>query len=265
MTRRTRRPLHKVRGRHRTELRKFNFLSFPRCGSCLQLLIWVWYSQRAFRERKERHVKELEAKLNDLEEASSNLHDENERLKRELARVATENEILRATSSSGPSNGSMRSGSQFTRQDDEIMKTGPMKYTPTDFLATFRVHHSEDNESAHIILLSPNTDKDFPSSNPSIIHHRLPAPLISSQGSFTPSAHRISISPLTGQRLLSSGATWDHIQAHPLFKDGLVDIAAVGGRLKGTAECDGTGPAFEEVRVNRAIEESAALARDELI
>jgi AP-1-like transcription factor len=217
-------------------------------------------------------VKELEAKLNDLEEASSSLHDENERLKRELAKVATENQILRATSSSAPSSGSMRKGSHPTRHDDEIMKTGPMKYTPTDFLATFRVHHSEDNASAHIIAETSNPNRDSSSSsshssstNPHIIQHHLPAPLITSQGSFTPSAHRISISPLTGQRLLSSGATWDHIQSHPLFQRGLVDIAAVSERLKGTAECDGTGPAFEESRINSAIEESAALPRDELI
>jgi AP-1-like transcription factor len=35
--------------------------------------------------------------------------------------------------------------------------------------------------------------------------------------------------------------------------------------LKGCAECDGTGPAFEEGRVRRAIEESAAAGRDEMI
>ena len=54
-------------------------------------------SQRAFRERKERHVRELEQKLSDLEKASNSLHEDNERLKRELAKYATENEILRAT------------------------------------------------------------------------------------------------------------------------------------------------------------------------
>ena len=165
----------------------------------------------------------------------------------------------------------MRKGSHPTRYDDEIVKTGPMKYTPTDFLAAFRVHHSEDNESAHIIAETFNTNNNdssissSSSTNPHIIQHHLPGPLITSQGSFTPSAHRISISPLTGQRLLSSGATWDHIQSHPLFKRGLVDIAAVSERLKGTAECDGTGPAFEESGINRAIEESAASGRDELI
>jgi AP-1-like transcription factor len=149
-----------------------------------------------------------------------------------------------------------------------------MKYTPTDFLATFGVHHSGDNESAHILLDPPpttNNNGNGPSSpsldpkNPVSVHYSLPAPLISSQGSFTPSAHKISISPLTGNRLLSSGATWDYIQAHPLFKKGLVDIADVSEKLKGKSGCDGTGPAFEEECVDKAIRESAALAKDELI
>ncbi|KAJ5684286.1 uncharacterized protein N7477_000631 [Penicillium maclennaniae] len=57
-------------------------------------------AQRAFRERKERHVRDLEDKVNSLEEASKSLQADNERLKRELAKYATENEILRATSRS---------------------------------------------------------------------------------------------------------------------------------------------------------------------
>jgi len=57
-----------------------------------------YFSQRAFRERKERHVKELEAKLTALESSTQNLQSDNERLKLALQRARTENEILRATS-----------------------------------------------------------------------------------------------------------------------------------------------------------------------
>ncbi|KAK8234149.1 hypothetical protein HDK77DRAFT_493757 [Phyllosticta capitalensis] len=55
-------------------------------------------AQRAFRERKERHVRELEAKLNALETSTHSLQSDNERLKLLLQRAKTENEILRATS-----------------------------------------------------------------------------------------------------------------------------------------------------------------------
>jgi AP-1-like factor len=54
--------------------------------------------QRAFRERKERHVKDLEAKLTALESSATSLASDNQRLKLALQRATTENEILRASS-----------------------------------------------------------------------------------------------------------------------------------------------------------------------
>ncbi|CAI6335808.1 unnamed protein product [Periconia digitata] len=61
-------------------------------------------AQRAFRERKERHVRDLEAKLSLLESSAHSLQSDNERLKLALQRARTENEILRATSARSPSN-----------------------------------------------------------------------------------------------------------------------------------------------------------------
>ena len=82
----------------------------------------LFYSQRAFRERKERHVKDLESKLHSLSAHSSTLLTDNERLKRELQRLATQNEILRATSAQP--NPSARPPSPIH---------GPQTYSPTDF------------------------------------------------------------------------------------------------------------------------------------
>jgi AP-1-like transcription factor len=50
-------------------------------------------------------------------------------LKRELAKISTENEILRATSSSGLPNGASSSHGPGS----EPATTGPMKFTPKDF------------------------------------------------------------------------------------------------------------------------------------
>lgn len=61
------------------------------------------HSQRAFRERKERHVRDLETKLSALENSTHSLQSDNERLKLALQRARTENEILRATAGSPPS------------------------------------------------------------------------------------------------------------------------------------------------------------------
>ncbi|KAF2805275.1 uncharacterized protein BDZ99DRAFT_116839 [Mytilinidion resinicola] len=68
-------------------------------------------AQRAFRERKERHVRDLEAKLSALESSTNSLQSDNERLKLALQRVRTENELLRATSAHSPTSSRPVSGS----------------------------------------------------------------------------------------------------------------------------------------------------------
>ncbi|KAI9805377.1 MAG: hypothetical protein M1833_005831 [Piccolia ochrophora] len=104
-------------------------------------------AQRAFRERKERHVKELEQKLTTLEQNSTTLVADNERLKRELQKVATENEILRATSTS-----------TRTQAGDAAANSvvGPMNYSPTDFYTS--VLDAHDNKiPSHRIVVSEAT------------------------------------------------------------------------------------------------------------
>ena len=182
-------------------------------------------SQRAFRERKERHVKDLEEKVTSLEEASTTLQADNERLKRELAKFATENEILRAT-------GSM--GSKVSPPHEHPAVTGPMKYSPTDFYSSLMPEGSGWGPA--------------PGSTPS-------AP---------PASHRVTTCQVTGEKLLDAGATWDFIQGHELYKAGQVDLGDVAERLKGMAQCNGQGPAFKEGEIMRAIQASVA-DRDELI
>jgi predicted RNase H-like nuclease (RuvC/YqgF family) len=57
----------------------------------------LFHRQRAFRERKERHIKELEIKIVKLEEESKSVGGENERLKKEIAQLNNKNSTLRAT------------------------------------------------------------------------------------------------------------------------------------------------------------------------
>ncbi|OJJ03526.1 hypothetical protein ASPVEDRAFT_30041 [Aspergillus versicolor CBS 583.65] len=89
-------------------------------------------AQRAFRERKERHVRDLEEKVNNLQQESSTLTADNDRLKRELARYSTENEILRATAN-GPGSGGDGGDGQRGPASSGPTQTGPMIYSPTDF------------------------------------------------------------------------------------------------------------------------------------
>lgn len=58
---------------------------------------------------------------------------------------------------------------------------------------------------------------------------------------------------------------WDIIQAHPLVKQGVVDITDVCERLKGAAKCDGQGPVFEESTIRQAVEDANRNGGDELI
>ncbi|KAH8167883.1 hypothetical protein CIB48_g402 [Xylaria polymorpha] len=101
-------------------------------------------AQRAFRERKERHVKDLEAKLASLEAAQSQTATENEKLRREMQKISTENEILRATSSvHAQHNGSMSPVAGIT--------TGPMQYNPTDFYSDLLQNHANKTPSHRIV------------------------------------------------------------------------------------------------------------------
>ena len=54
-------------------------------------------SQRAFRDRKERRIKELGARIADLEEQSQSIDGENKRLKKEIQQLKSSNHMLRAT------------------------------------------------------------------------------------------------------------------------------------------------------------------------
>jgi len=98
-------------------------------------------AQRAFRERKERHVKDLEAKLAALEQNTTSLTSENSRLKAQLQAASTENEILKATSSSSP------------HAQPNFPDTGPMHFSPTDFY-TEVLHAHENKVPSHRIVVS---------------------------------------------------------------------------------------------------------------
>ncbi|RYP53221.1 hypothetical protein DL768_001725 [Monosporascus sp. mg162] len=102
-------------------------------------------AQRAFRERKERHVKDLEAKLASLEAAQSQTASENEKLKRDLQKINTENEILRATSSIQAQRGSL------SPPGGVPTTTGPMEYNPTDFYSDLLANHTNKTPSHRIV------------------------------------------------------------------------------------------------------------------
>lgn len=184
-------------------------------------------SQRAFRERKERHVKDLEAKLATLEAAQQQTVTENERLKKEMQKISTENEILRATTGglglNGAANGTPGRPSSLALAHAPPTTTGPQQYNPTDFYSNVLSNHANKTLSHRIV-----TSED-------------------------------------GERLYAVGATWDFIIGHELFRKGLVNVGDVSERLKTKAKCDGQGPVFEERAIIEAIEQSVASGSDALL
>ena len=78
-------------------------------------------------------------------------------------------------------------------------------------------------------------------------------------------SHRIVVSPITGERRLATGAAWNYIQKHDMYRKGFVELSEVVDRLREKAVCDGTGPSFLESEIVNAIEESVGVPGDELI
>lgn len=173
-------------------------------------------------------MRDLEAKLNLLTTATSSLQSDNERLKLMLHRAQSENEILRATAASSPSQG------------------------PSPGFVDEPSHSSHSRSSRSSSLQEPHFDTT-----------RLAKGLLSTEAS----ARKTSTSPGSHPEghLLSASATWDLLQSHPLYLSGAVDIGEVCERLKKMARCDSTAPMFEAAQVRKAIEEVGKSDGDELV
>jgi hypothetical protein len=184
-------------------------------------------AQRAFRERKERHVKDLEAKLFALESSATSLASDNQRLKLALQRAKTENEILRASSGTGRRMRRELSPELIHRQQS------PLSPRSHDILEE---EQDEDLDGSEGVAYSAYREND-----------------------------KMGGKKTDLGAMLSSAATWDFIVEHRLVKSGQVDITDVCERLKRAARCDGSGPVFAEKEVKRAIEESRRGGGDELL
>ncbi|KAH7136399.1 hypothetical protein EDB81DRAFT_78591 [Dactylonectria macrodidyma] len=108
-------------------------------------------AQQAFRKRKEQHVKDLEAKLADMEAAQQQFSVENERLKKDILRASTENKILRATSAHADSRHHRHSAS-FDEQQQQP------RFHQADFYANMPQDGSSRSFS-HRVLTAKNGDR----------------------------------------------------------------------------------------------------------
>lgn len=93
-------------------------------------------------------MRDLEAKLDALQKNNTTVAEENERLKLQLQKAATENEILKATSA----HNNHRGGSE------PLPNAGPMRYSPTDFY-TEVLHAHENKVPSHRIVTSDTGER----------------------------------------------------------------------------------------------------------
>jgi len=115
-------------------------------------------SQRAFRDRKEKHVKDLERRFEELEgkhkaleRSYSELNVSQESLKKEIGELEAENELLRRTGSisSSVSFRGMLEAQDFENVslDGSLLYSGPAFYFDSDLLDT----HKEIMSPSHVV------------------------------------------------------------------------------------------------------------------
>ncbi|KAL1959855.1 hypothetical protein VTO42DRAFT_1000 [Malbranchea cinnamomea] len=198
-------------------------------------------AQRAFRERKEQRVRDLEDELSQYKEKYASLLKDNEELKRQIAKVATENEILRATAHAPIPNRDANNDNDCV-EDKEACAAGPLPCAPKD----------QQDVTASNGPVWPN--KSMVEADGTKQH--APAP---------PVPHRIKVCEITGERLLDASATWDLILSYHAEHNVNLDVQDIYERMKGKTRCDGQGAVIEEGHVRKAIEESLKAAKDDLL
>lgn len=67
-----------------------------------------------------------------------------------------------------------------------------------------------------------------------------------------------------GQRMLGTGAAWDFIASHPLFKKGLVDMDSVSKHLRECIVHETKGPVVAEKDIIDALQKSVTGVSDDL-
>lgn len=187
-------------------------------------------AQRAFRERKERHVKDLEARNSTLQREAIVLQNENDKLRRELARVNAENQILQAKASS--------------------IANDPISFlSDSNDLVADLLNHESNRDCGGI----SNMKAQLGDSSDWMAGVRWPQSKI-----------QLTTPPADGSEasLLDPGATWDYIQAHEMVKKGLADIGNICEKLKRAARCDGTGPAIQDKEVTTVTQESTDVGEE---
>lgn len=177
-------------------------------------------AQRAFRERKETKLKDLEGKLLRSEEERQKLLEQLEQIKQQNISIQTENQLLRSGNDANP-----HSIDLFARNANNNIQNN--KFTFPESQREF-IQSMMGNSGHAINQATVNKIYDEPE-NP-------------------------------GKKVLAIGAVWDYLQIkaeEQEFEYGL-DVYEVMKRLKGNERCHGYGPAYPLELVDQIISQVAS-------
>ncbi|KAI7889587.1 uncharacterized protein EV154DRAFT_514231 [Mucor mucedo] len=199
-------------------------------------------AQRAFRERKERYVQELQDKIKQIEAAHaiqvSRLEEENLKLKNELSELKDSKREQSPTPSRIPSSAVAcirdKDGVSFCERLKEEVCSNAYDRLLTEQLFDA---HGFLNETMSPVPIITSTKKQ-----PSKIDF------------FDELEQSLNATPLeepTNLDLISCSVVWNRMANHPLFEK--FDQDALCHELKKRAKCSTTGPVFEEFEVQEVL------------
>jgi len=171
-------------------------------------------AQRAFRERKETKLKELQSRLNQLEQERQQLLDQLTCIREQNRTITTENQILKQnnTRKLDSNSGSYTLGSEQTPQLDY----------PPSITKEFNFPLHEEAFIEGMIKGTPH----------SIEHYDI---------------RKVYQSPDSGTKLLGIGAVWDYLilksEEYDLEPE-TIDVNLIMSKLRGHELCHGYGPAY---------------------
>ncbi|KOG96510.1 Yap3p [Saccharomyces eubayanus] len=176
-------------------------------------------AQKAFRERKEARLKELEDKLLQSEKNRQSLLKEIQELRKANSEINAENRLL------------LRNGSEkATKSSRDVIDDSNSKYsfpTKDEFSTSMILEGKLDNKST-------NSSKDN-------------VPITKQKTQYTDE---------TGRHVLTVPATWEYLYKLSNGKD--FDVTYVMSKLQGQECCHSYGPAYPRTLIDSLVEEAAS-------
>ncbi|KAI9266600.1 hypothetical protein BDA99DRAFT_506130 [Phascolomyces articulosus] len=211
-------------------------------------------AQRAFRERKERYVKELEDKIRDMQEShtenSQRLQRENEELRDTLKRMETEMYTLKgAAMAFEVSMNKLREAGIEVPPISELSPPASDRYSSTsstcDILSPaashdhsihhYQQHQQQETRSNSVCDEEMREHEEFAESTSERFDHK-PDPIT-----------------FTNAKLIPTGQIWDLLSTHPRFDE--LNMAAMCAGIKQRSVCSGSGAVIEEKELESLIRE----------